>query len=197
MSSGISQPGRTEPAEVRLPLATVLLAVLNVALASAIGMRVLGEPSIAERVKAAAAAQTAGAVEEVPSAPVPTSFDTLQSEAVFHKSRSFYVAPASPGAQHPPPDYRLAGLMALPDRPPSAVLLNNQSNARVRVAAGDQLDGWNVAEVSARRVLLQLGERTAEISAATSTGSSGMVRVVDSARASQQSEAPRLYRPQR
>jgi hypothetical protein len=181
---------------MRLPLVTAVLAVLNVALASAIGMRVLRESSIAERVTAAAADQTTEAVAEVPSALAPTSFDRLQSEAVFHKSRSFYVTPPSPSAQHPPPDYRFAGLMALPNRPPSAVLLNNQSNARVRVTAGDQLDGWSVAEVSAKRVLLQLGERTAEISATASAGSSGMVRVLGSARASQQSEAPRLYRPQ-
>lgn len=183
---------------MRLPLVTAALAVLNVALASAIGTRLLGESSIAERVIAAAADQTTEAVEAVPSALAlaPASFDRLQSEAVFHKSRSFYVTPSLPSAPHPPPDYRLAGVMALPDRPPTAVLLNNQSNARVRVTAGDQLDGWSVAEVSAKRVVLQLGERTAEISATTSAGSTGMVRVLGSARASPQSEAPRLYRPQ-
>lgn len=180
---------------MQLPLVTVLLAALNVALASAIAMRVFGEPSIDERVRAAGAAQTVEAVEEVPSALAPASFDTLQSEAVFHKSRSFHVE-QPPSLQEAPPNYRLAGVMAMPNRPPAAVLLNNQSNARVRVAAGDQLDGWSVAEVSAKRVLLQLGDRTAEISATTSAGSSGMVRVLGNARASQPTEAPRLYRPQ-
>lgn len=208
---------------MRLPLFTVLLAVLNIVLAWAIGVQLLGGPRLEDQVKAAAAAAKTPAAPESPVALAPASFDGLQSQAVFHKSRSFYVAPASPAAQQPPPDYRMVGLMALPNRPPSAVLLNNQSNARLRVAVGDQLDGWSVAEVSAKRVLLQLGERTAEInsasraapggmvitpgSQASTTASPGVVRVLGTTTAQPAAapaqpppntaadSAPRLYRP--
>jgi hypothetical protein len=158
-----------------VPLITVVLAALNVALGWAIGAQLIGAPSLRDQVKAAAATAAAPAVPKLPSPLAPTSFDGLQSQAVFHKSRSFYVAPASPSLQQPAPDYRMVGLMAVPNRPPSAVLLHNQSNVRVRVAAGDQLDGWSVAEVSAKRVVVQLGERTAEINSATRAATGGIV----------------------
>jgi len=208
---------------VRFPLFTVLLAVLNVALAWAIGVQLLGAPRIGEQVQAAAATATAPALPELPAARMPASFDGLQAQAVFHKSRSFYLAPASPIAQQPPPDYRMVGLMALPNRPPSAVLLNNQSNVRVRVTVGDQVEGWSVVEVSARSVVVQLGERTAEINSAArltagglvstpgsqvsaTVAAPGMVRVLGAPATSTQTaapartnppadSAPRLYRP--
>lgn len=206
---------------MKVPLFTVVLAMLNVALLWMIGAQLIGAPSLREEVKAAAAAAAAPAILELPVPVVPTSFDGLQAQAVFHKSRSFYVAPSSPSSQQPPPDYRMVGLMAVPNRPPSAVLLSNQSNVRVRVAAGDQLEGWSVAEVSAKRVVVQLGERTAEINSATRptaggivvtssnqpspTGASpGMVRVLsaptDAPPAPPRANvtvdaAPRLYRP--
>jgi hypothetical protein len=207
---------------VRLPLFTVLLAALTAALACAIGVQLLGTPPLADEIKAAAEHARIPAVPELPVAVAPPSFDGLEAQAVFHKSRSFYVAPATPVVVQPPPDYRMVGLMALPSRPPSAVLLNNQSNARVRVAVGDQLDGWNVAEVSARGVVVQLGERTAQItsttrpanggivitpgSQASTTAAPGMVRVLGTPSAppsttvpvrgpSTVDAAPRLYRP--
>jgi hypothetical protein len=160
---------------VKVPLFTIGLAVLNVALVWAIGAQLIGSPSIREEVRAAAATAAAPVIPELPVPVMPTSFDGLQAQAVFHKSRSFYVAPASPSAQQPLPDYRMVGLMAVPNRPPSALLLHNQSNARVRVAAGDQLEGWSVAEVSAKRVVLQLGARTSEINSATRAAASGLV----------------------
>jgi hypothetical protein len=195
---------------VRLPLVTVLLAALNALLAWAIAVQLLGEPRLGEQVRIAAAAAKAPAVPEAPAALAPLSFDGLQSQAVFHKSRSFYVAPP-PMVQQPTPDYRMVGLMALPNRPPSAVLLNNQSNARIKVAVGDQLEGWNVAEVTARKVVIQLGDRTAEINSASRGGSGGrvvvpgsqastaaspgMVRVLGAPAAPAQASAPAQPRP--
>ncbi|HEY7641632.1 MAG TPA: hypothetical protein VH814_18020 [Steroidobacteraceae bacterium] len=209
---------------MRLPLFTVLLAVANVALACVVVVQLFGTTRLADEVKAAAQRAHPATVPDVPTVVTPASFEGLQTQAVFHKSRSFYVAPAAPAVEQPPPDYRMVGLMALPNRPPSAVLLNNQSNARVRVATGDQLDGWNVADVNARRVVVQLGERTAEItstsrapnsggvvitpgSQASMTASPGMVRVLGTTPAVQSpasvparttpsvDAAPRLYRP--
>lgn len=208
---------------MRLPLFTVLLAVLNVSLAWTIGVQLLGEQRLDEQVKAAAAAAKMPAAPELPALLAPASFDALQSQAVFHKSRSFYVAPPAT-VQQPTPDYRMVGLMAMPNRPPSAVLMNNQSNARVRVAVGDQLDGWTVAEVTARKVVIQLGDRTVEIDSASrgapggmvavpgsqvsTAGAPGMVRVLGAPAASgpvsapaqplpnsTADSAPRLYRP--
>lgn len=161
---------------MRLPIFTVLLALLNVMLAWAIGVQLLGEPRFDEQVKVAAAAAKMPAAPELPTFFAPASFDGLQSQAVFHKSRSFYVAPPAT-VQEPTPDYRMVGLMALPNRPPSAVLMNNQSNARIKVAVGDQLEGWSVAEVSAKKVVIQLGARTIEISSASRGTSGGMVAV--------------------
>jgi len=208
---------------VRLPLFTVLLAALNVALACAVGVQLFGTPSLDDEIKVAAQRARPLTVPDLPNAVASMSFERLQSQAVFHRSRSFYIAPAAPAVLEPPPDYRMVGLMAMPNRPPSAVLLNNQSNARVRVAAGDQLDGWNVTDVSTKRVVLQLGDRTAEItsttraasggvvitpgSQASATASPGMVRVLGNAPGAPQptaaparttspvDAAPRLYRP--
>jgi hypothetical protein len=178
---------------VKVPLFTVLLAALNVTFAWAVGAQLIGTPSLREQVKAAAATATQPAVPKVPAPLAPTSFDGLQAQAVFHKSRSFYVAPASPSLQQPAPDYRMVGLMAMPKRPPSAVLLHNQSNVRVRVAAGDQLDGWSVAEVNAKRVVVQLGERTAEINSATRVLTGGIV-VTSSNQPSSTSASPGMVR---
>ena len=161
---------------MRFPLFTILLALLNVMLAWAIGEQLLGEPGLDKQVKVAAAAAKMPAAPELPALLAPASFDGLQAQAVFHKSRSFYVAPP-PTVQEPTPDYRMVGLMALPNRPPSAVLMSNQSNARIKVAVGDQLEGWNVAEVSAKKVVIQLGDRTIEISSASRGTSGGMVAV--------------------
>jgi hypothetical protein len=163
---------------VRPQLFTVLLAGINAALAYAIVADGFGGPNLDEQVKAASAGQSGLDVPDLLPALAPTAFDALQSEAVFYKSRTYYVAPASPAEQLPPPNYRLAGLMAVPNRPISAVLLDNQSNARVRVAIGDQIDGWMVADVSAKRVLLQLGERTEEITPAMRAAVSGPPGVV-------------------
>ena len=189
---------------MKLPLFTVLLAALNVALAWAVGVQLLGEPPLAEQIRIAAAAAKMPAAPELPAMLPPASFDGLQAHAVFHKTRSFYVAPA-PMVQQPTPDYRIVGLMALPNRPPSAVLVSNQSNARIKVAVGDQLEGWNVAEVSAKKVVIQLGERTAEIGSAARAATGGMVAVPGMVRIAPASpppradstadSAPRLYRP--
>ena len=128
---------------MRLPLFTVLLAVLNVLLVWAIGVLLLGEPRFDEQVKVAAAAAKVPVAPEPPAMLAPPSFDGLQAQAAFHKTRSFYVPPP-PTVQQPTPDYRLVGLMALPNRPPSAVLV---SNITLRMAATTN------PEISAQTVL--------------------------------------------
>lgn len=153
---------------VRLPLITV--AVVNVAAASLVAVQ-LWNGSQRDQLAGAESMQipVAGAVHELPAA---TIFDAVQAQAVFHKSRSFYVAPQAPVVQQPAPDYRYAGSMSIPNRPASAVLTHNQTSARMKVAVGDQLEGWTVADVRPGKVVVQLGDRMAEITA-TARGQAG------------------------
>lgn len=157
--------------------------------------------------------------------PAPVELGAVQAQAVFHKSRSFYIAPLTQVVEQPPPDYRFAGSMSIPNRPPSAVLMHNQTNARTKVGVGDQLEGWMVAEVGPGRVVMRLGERSAEITStsrnqggsgigmtvtsgmnvpAAASAPPGMVRILGaqgtfprapSAARAVANEAPRLYRP--
>jgi hypothetical protein len=206
---------------VRLPLFTVLLGSANVGLAAWLAVRAFTGWSLDALTTEESPMRTVEAVPTV--APAAPSFDSIQAQAVFHKSRSFYIAPESPVAQQPPPDYRLAGSMAVPNQPRSAVLVGNRSNARVKVVVGDLLEGWTVAEVTPTHVVVQLGERTEQIGTSTrsqpggmrlissdqpapppSAPENGMVRVLESSAAAPRTtpqtnapadSAPRLYRP--
>lgn len=205
---------------VRVPLVTLLLCAVNAALALALGWRVLHGSQRQELVTAAPRATPATFASL--DLPALTAIDSIQAQAIFHTSRSFYVPPVQTVVQ-PPPDYRLVGSMSIPGKPPSAVLMHAQSGARMRVAKGDQLEGWTVTEVVPGRVTVQLGDRSTEITAArqassgmsmvvsqppvptTAAAAAGGVRVLgggmnSSARPVSQpattlNEAPRLYRP--
>lgn len=108
--------------------------------------------------------------------PPATAVESLQAQAVFHKSRAFYVAPPAPETLDPAPDYRLAGAMSFPNQPMTAMLVHNQTGMRQKVRVGESLDGWTVTDVTARRVVLSLGQRTSEIG--TAPGASvGMTHV--------------------
>lgn len=207
---------------MRLPLPTIALAVLNGAALIALVTLALQGTQRDELLQAQSLQSTkAPASLEVP--PASVQFESIRDAAIFHQARSFYVAPAAATFEQPPPDYRLTGSMSVPSRPLTALLLHNQSKERVKVIAGDQLEGWTVIAVEARQVTIQLGERREQIgsAAAPSNGvtivaqdrpkaflpASGVVRVPAGTAASANesvaeppaaasiSDKPRLYRP--
>lgn len=209
---------------MRVSLITGALVALDVALAAMVGIQwVLGSQHDA-LLSARGEVQTTSMLK-LDAPQTSSDMEIVQAQALFHKSRRFYVAPAPSVVEQALPDYRLTGSMATPNRPVTAILVNNQTNARIKVTAGDQLDGWTVANVEARRVVIQSGDRSAEIAATTParTGglttisnaqpqpvavapSSGGVRVLSGSggmpsaprpanSAASESVAPRLYRP--
>jgi hypothetical protein len=207
---------------MRLTLSTIVLTGLNAVLFGALAVQLTrGSQRDALLESAVPQAPIAPRKFDMPSAMV--NLDSVQSRAVFYKSRNFYVAPASPVVEQPPPDYRLTGSMSFPNRPLTALLMHNQTHARVKVVSGDQLDGWTVSDVGPRRVVVQLGERSAEIGSAAvsrspgvtivsngqtaipSSPSTGIVRVPAGTGATRptalpppgasSNEKPRLYRP--
>ncbi len=105
-----------------------------------------------------------------PSAAV--NFDVIQSQPLFHSSRMFYVPPdpAAGLTMTPPPDYRVAGAMALPNKPVTVFLVHNQSSERAKVQKGDVLEGWAVEEASNKLVVLSMNGRRAELTAGKPSG---------------------------
>ena len=157
---------------LKLPLAMLLLIVVNACLLATLGWRLLdgSEREALLQVEARAADVTFAAVD----VPAVGSIDSIQARAVFHQSRSFYVAPPPQVVEQPSPDYRLAGSMSVAGKQ-SAVLING-AGARIRIGAGDQVDGWTVAAIQPGKVTLQLGDRVAEITP-TSKAQGGGVTV--------------------
>ena len=157
---------------------TSLLVVINLALIAAIGWRWVEGSQRDELLRS----DDPGIDLNTVDLSVPASVDvgSLQSQAIFYKSRSFYVAPVAPIVEQPVPPVRLAGSMAIPNQPSAAVLLNLQSGVRTKVHVGDQIEGWTVSAVESRRVILELGARREEITNASGTTSSGMTAVSSS-----------------
>jgi hypothetical protein len=207
---------------VKVPLAMLLLIVVNGCLLTALGWRLTEGSQRADllQTKERAPDVTFDAVD----VPGTGAFDSIQTRAIFHQSRSFYVAPPPQVVEQPPPDYRLAGSMSVAGRQ-SAVLINAQTGARLRVGMGDQVDGWTVAAIQPGRVTLQSGARVAEITPSSKAQGGGGVTVTSaqatavpssntngvrllgnaplgaprpqSVSSSTLDQAPRLYRPPR
>lgn len=164
-----------------------------------------------------AQAEAPAIASEALTVPPVADFDPLRAQAVFHKTRSFYVPPAVPVVEQPPPALRFAGSMLIPNQPATAVLVDPASGQRFKVRTGDDVSGWSVAEVGKQSVVLQLGDRRAEISSNTTQTGTGMtmtstapvpqvsgggVRVLSGGNAATSSASniaptgsPRLYRP--
>lgn len=158
---------------MRIPLSTVVLGILNAAAAGVLIARIVAGSQV-EALQATQAQARPASVAPVDETGPPVDFGAIQAQAVFHKSRSFYVPPAMPLQEQPPPDYRFAGSMVLPNGGATAVLIHNQSSVRTKVASGDQLEGWTVTEVGSKRVIVTLGERTVEIGAARAPAGGSM-----------------------
>jgi hypothetical protein len=212
---------------MRMSVTTAVLAALNLVLVGAVGWQ-LARGSQRDSLLNARSAATTRPPVQLELQEVTGNLEPLQEQAVFYKSRRFYVVPpAATVVEAPSPDYRFTGSMSLPNRGLTAILMHNQTNRRIKVATGDDLDGWAVTAVESKRVTVQLGERTAQIGATTSGSGAGVTQVtstnsVETARVPQprgrirvptqaggtqpavsfpsqtiREEAPRLYRPPR
>ena len=140
---------------------TLLFAIVNAAIASTIAAR-LWQGSQAHSILETAArpiAMPEPLRDLAPSAIDPT---VIQSAALFYESRSFYVPPAAPVLQTRP-DYRLSATLTIPGQPPFAMLVQNQSGAKIKVRVGDDLEGWTVDAIQARAVLLRHEQQQLEI----------------------------------
>jgi hypothetical protein len=151
---------------VRVPLVTLLLGACILALGSGWVMQLWSGSQRAALL--AVPAKPLRVAEQRFDRPVLAGAGELQSQAVFHPSRSFYSAPAPLPQEQAPPDYRLAAVMRVPNQPVVAILINNQSKVRARVQSGDVLEQWVVAEIQPGKVLLALAGQRAEITAKSS-----------------------------
>lgn len=160
---------------MRLPLNTICLAVVNLLLLVLIGERLVqgtGVDAISNAVREPTALQVVRL-----DAPPPRDLSGVQAQALFYRTRAFYVAPVTPVLEQPPPDYRFAGSMTIPNQSPTALLVHNQTNARIKVAAGNTLEGWSVAQVGPRSIVITQGHRTLEITMANRGQGGGMTAV--------------------
>jgi len=164
--------------KIRLPLVTVSLVLVNVFLGAVLGLRVYeGSQRKALSVVDAANPDVSFDVIDLPAAAV---IDSIQGRAIFHKTRSFYVAPPPQISVLPPPDYRLVGAMSIPGKQ-SATLLQPATGARTRVGVGDQLAGWTVIHIESTKVTIQSGERTVDITSGARTQGAGVTMIGASA----------------
>lgn len=158
---------------MRLPLITIGLGACNVLLALAIAVQWING---SQREPLMQSANPAPPHEpwrlELPTA--APDLETIKAQAVFHKTRTFYVAPPASSIELPVPDYRFTGSMSIPNQPLTAMLVNNQTNVRAKVKVGDVLDQWTVTHVGPRHVTLSLGSRIADIGSNPGERSNGL-----------------------
>lgn len=109
-------------------------------------------------------------------------YPVIQNQALFHRSRTFYVPPPPDAAPVLPaiPDYVFAGAMTPPGGKAVAALKDPQTGALTRVRVGDTLSSWSVRIVDARRVVVEHSGTQREFAAsstAMSPSGGGLQRV--------------------
>ena len=162
----------------RLPWPTLALGV--VACAILIGALVLALSGTRSRELLATPAKPPAPLSfALTRAPANADLGAIQSKPLLHASRTFYVAPPPNSAPVAPPlpEYRLAGSFIVPNKPGVALLANKQSGVTRRVRAGDDVDGWRVHTVEAKRVLLGWQDQQREIIAQAAPMNVGLKRV--------------------
>jgi hypothetical protein len=163
---------------LRVP--TVLLVIVNALALWACGARLWHASTAAQMILATPPQRMAPppALQE----PTPRSIElsSVQSAALFYESRSFYIPPAIPEVKLPP-DYRLAGTWMPPNKPATAVLINNPSGTRIKAQQGSDIEGWTVESITAQIVMLRYGEQHIEIRTGRPATASGMQAVSSSA----------------
>jgi hypothetical protein len=162
----------------RISVVTVVLAVCNLGLVSALGIQ-LWKGSERSSLLMVAPAQIQVSEQEFGVPIGQDSGDDLQALALFHASRSFYIPPAPAMRVRPPPDYRLAGVIRLPSRPVAAVVISNQTNARMKISKGDRLDEWSVEDIQPGKIEISLDGQRAEITTKSSAAVTANAAVSD------------------
>jgi hypothetical protein len=96
-------------------------------------------------------------ITPLPARTVP-QLQLIQSGALFHSTRAFYVRPPAPAVpvdlKPPPPAYRVATVLMPSRQPPVAFLTDAQGKGVLKVYPGDTLAGWTVQSIAPRRVTL-------------------------------------------
>jgi hypothetical protein len=112
-----------------------------------------------------------------PASRAQPALDRLQSQALFHASRAFYVPPAVPAApvdlKPPAPAYRVASVLISGGRPPLALLTDGQGKGILKVHPGDVVAGWTVESVASKRVVLVYQNDHIELGPRLATDSQG------------------------
>jgi hypothetical protein len=158
---------------------TFALITVNVLLLFLIGQRALQGTRAAALIATPAetfkAPRTHVALPEI----AHVDLTVLQSRALFHASRSFFVPPPPPPMPIAPPrpDYRFAGLFVIPNKPPLAMLSQNTTGVSRKVKVGDELEGWRVQAIESQRIVLQFAQETFEITRNAKVSSGGLQRV--------------------
>src|SRR5712671_477523 len=128
---------------LRFDLGTVTLAALNLVFLATL-VAVLAGGTETKAILTASGKQAASTPLDIQVPAETANLDVIQTQALFHASRTFYVPPdpAAVAVNVAPPDYRIVGAMSLPNKPTIAFLVHSQSGARSKVQKGDTLDGW-------------------------------------------------------
>jgi hypothetical protein len=170
----------------RIRRTTIFLSALNLAL----GMLVFwiwktGQQRVQEPTKLAVnplSLPDLGAVNSTPMHSVDVA--TIRDQAVFYIARAFYQPPPA-STEVPAPIYDLAGTMRLSDGKRLAFVKRRSDRVSRTVHVGDDLDGWKVRLVEPERVLLEQGERVAELTDAKPAYGTGLIRQPASPRIAQ------------
>jgi hypothetical protein len=105
--------------------------------------------------------------------PHTTALNTIQEHALFHATRTFFVAVDPHALPIPKPDYELVGTLIIPRKPTVALLRQRATSASRKVKPGDDLDGWMVEVVENGRVVITNKDKRAEIARAGAQNAKG------------------------
>jgi hypothetical protein len=103
-------------------------------------------------------------------------FASIQTAALFYESRGFYTPPVLPPVK-PPPSFRLSGTLVIPQQPTVAMLVQSSSGVRLKVRAGDDVEGWTVESIQPQVVIVRYAEQRFEIRSAARAQAFGMQRM--------------------
>lgn len=169
---------RIDPrALLKLPLPTLVLGLVAGGILLALVALILGGTRAAELL--ATPAKAAAALEiDLANAPSPPDLGAIQSQPLMYATRTYFQAPTPSGEPVAPPlpDYRLAGVFIVPNKT-AVALLDSGAGATRRVRMGEDLDGWKVQAIEARRVVLQWNEQQKVIGAQPAALNAGLRRV--------------------
>lgn len=169
---------------MRMPLGTsaivtIVLVVLNLAVLGLVG-RLLLKGTQVDYLRNT----SAGSIEaplSIPEFPLlNTDFKIIRTRTLFYSSREYYVAP-DPVMQElvlQRPDYKLAGILAMPNKPRIALLASADGKNTRKLKEGDSIDGWLVKAVEPDKVVLAIGTRIEEFARSKPSAGVGAVRTV-------------------